>query len=603
MTDRETIVSRLAMLRAEMKRAGIDVYLMTTSDCHASEYVGDRFKVVEYFTGCTSDNVVLIIDATGAYLWTDGRYFISAQGELEGTGVSLMRSGEEGVPTVGKFLQDTLHDGMVLGFDGRCVNADTGAGYRRIAASRHCRIEGRADLPSKIWIDRPALPQNPVTILPDSLAGESFESKLDKVREKFLEAGAGYLFLSKLDDIMWLTNLRGRDIQCNPVALTYALIGRSTFDLFIQDEVVTDTLSLWAREKRIKLHDYHDLYDYLQDYHFEGPVMIDNSATNDSLIHLLREKTQVINHQNPTEMLKAVKNAVEIENSKKFYLLDSAQVCRFIYRIKKAVAAGEDVTEISAAAQIDALRAEIPGFMELSFPTISAFGANAAMAHYAPTEESCSRVDAPGMLLVDSGGQYMGATTDETRTIVFGEVSQKMKRDFTLVAVSNLALMNAVFAKGTTGTQLDAIAREPLARYGLDFNHGTGHGIGYILNVHEGPQRIGRPRKNTVDPAMEAGMITSDEPGIYREGEYGIRTESITLCVPAATTEFGEFLKFEPLTYIPIDLDAIDPAYMTDTDLLRLNEYHAMVRDKISPLLDGEERTWLEEATRPVSRV
>lgn len=602
MSDSETVISRLSMLRSEMKLAGYTWYLMITGDCHASETVGDHYKVTEFFSGCTSDNVVFLVNETEAWLWTDGRYFISAAAELDGTGIKLMRSGQDGVPTVDDFLKDNLAEGEVLAFDGRCVRAEKGRAYRKIAEKNGCRIEGRADLAGRVWTDRPPLPSNPVMILPDAVTGASFEEKLERVRAEFMKEGASYLLLSKLDDIMWLCNLRGNDIAYSPVALSYALIGTSTFDLFIQESETSGELTQWARTHRIKLHDYHDVYDYLMDYHFEGPVAVDPAYTSDAMLNTMDEKATLIYAKNPTEMLKACKNPVEIENIRKFYLLDSAAVCRFIFWLKKRMENGDPVSEISAAKKIDSLRAEIPGFIELSFGTISAYNANAAMAHYAPSEEKSARLAPHGFLLVDSGGQYMGATTDETRTIPLGELTPEMKRDFTLVAVSNLALMNAHFAKGTVGSQLDMIAREPLAQYGLDFNHGTGHGVGYILNVHEGPQRISHAPKKGGEAPILPGMITSDEPGIYIEGNYGIRTESITLCVEGETNAFGTFLHFDPLTFIPIDTGAIDTAYMSDVDIERLNRYNAEVREKVAPLLAGEEREWLVRETEPVQR-
>ncbi len=601
MDMKEEIRKRITMLRAEMKSAGADYYLAASTDPHVSEYVGDHFKITEYLTGCTSDNVILIVEQESAHLWTDGRYFISAALELENTGITLMREGQAGVPTVHEYLTEHLGKGQVLAFDGMCVRASEGYRLREIARKKGASVEGMEDFVSGIWIDRPQLPSNPIRVLPDEIAGKSLEEKVAEIRAKMEKCGADYFVLAKLDDIMWLLNIRGSDVECCPVALSFLLLGMQTIDLFIQESEITDELNAYAREKRIKIHEYGEMLDYLKNYHFEGPVLVDRRNINDAMHSVLDERAELIDKSNPTEMLKAVKNATEIENIRKYYILDSAAVCRFICRVGKMVGK-EFLDEIKAAGMIDSLRAEIPGFAGLSFHTISAYNANAAMAHYQATPDHSAEVKPEGFLLVDSGGQYLGATTDVTRTVAVGPLSDEMKRDFTLVAISNLALMYTRFAKGTTGSQLDMIAREPLYRYACDYNHGTGHGIGFMLNVHEGPQRFSHPPKEGPDVEIVPGMITSDEPGIYREGKYGIRTESIILSVTDTRNEFGEFYKFEPLTFVPIDRNALDLSYMQPVDLMRLNDYHRQVREKISPYLKGEELEWLLAATEEIKR-
>ncbi|MDO4621284.1 MAG: aminopeptidase P family N-terminal domain-containing protein, partial [Lachnospiraceae bacterium] len=576
MVSSEEILKRLTMFRTEMKNEGIDVFLLLSTDPHASEYVSDHYKTTEFVSGCTSDNVVLVIEQDCAKLWTDGRYFISAAQELKDTGIELMKSGQPGVPKPEDYLRGTLHSGMVLAFDGTCVNAEIGQRYRDIAKSCGAKVESSPEAIDQIWMTRPALPCSPIWVLKDEIAGKSCADKLADVRRALEEKGCGHLILSKLDDIMWLLNLRGDDVECNPVALSYLLVGPETADVFLQKEAVTAETAEYLKENRIKVHEYTEILDYLKDYHFEAPVLIDRGSSSDTMVRLLKDKGDLVNGENPTAMMKAVKNCTEIENIQKYYLLDSVAVCRFIYQIKTRDRSVR-MTEMDAAAMIDSLRAEIPGFIGLSFPTIPAVGPNAAMAHYMPSAESAAEVGEEGFLLVDSGAHYLGATTDVTRTIALGELTEEMKRDFTLVAVSNLELLYTGFAKGTSGAQLDMIARAPLYRYGMDFNHGTGHGIGYILNVHEGPQRIGHASSAGSEIPMAPGMITSDEPGIYREGKYGIRTESIMLTVYDKKNEFGEFLKHEPLTFAPIDLDAIDTRYMERLDVEYLNDYHAKV--------------------------
>ena len=598
----DSIKVRLEKLREKMRRENIDYFLIGSSDYHASEYVGDFFKVSEYFSGCTSDNVKLVVGQDNARLWTDGRYFISAARELEGTGIELMKSDEPGIPRVVDYLEEVLCEGKTLAFDGLTINALTGAVYRKIAEKKGAGLVTDLDPADGIWTDRPELSKHKVMLLEDSLTGESYARKLERVREVIRRNKAEGLMLCKLDDICWLFNIRGGDITCNPVALTYAFIGLDTVDLFIQEEERTEEFDAWAAENGICVRPYGSVTEFLRTYTFSGSCMFEPGAVSFSIADILRKRTATVEKVNPTEIMKAVKNPVEIMHLKKAYLLDSVCLCRFICWFKSNIGKTE-ITELSAAAYLDGLRSKIPGFLDLSFPTISAYGANAAMAHYSATAENYSVVEQRGFLLVDSGGQYLGGTTDVTRTMKAGELTAEEKRDFTLVAVSNLNLMNAKFRHGVTGRFLDAYARAPLWEYGIDYNHGTGHGIGYILNVHEGPHNIRwRFLPGQKEAVFEPGMIVSDEPGVYIEGKYGIRTESIVLTVEDETNAFGRFLRFEPLTYAPIDLDAIDFSYMQPKDIERLNAYHALVWEKIAPYLEGAELEWLREATREVKR-
>lgn len=603
MIEKSKIKQRLTALRGAMKEAGADYCLITSSDYHASEYVGDFFKVSEYFSGCTSDNVIFIVSQTWAKLWTDGRYFISAAAELEGTGIALMKMGEPGVPTVTAFLKQTVGEGETLAFDGRCVTSDAGETYREIAAKNGGKVNGAFAPADRIWTDRPAMASHPAYVLDETLVGESFQDKLARVREKMSEKQADSLVISKLDDIMWLLNIRGADIAYNPVALSYLIVGRDDAALFIQESEMTGALRAYASDNGIRILPYGTIFDAVKTWHFEGNVMVDSSGTSDAMMHILEEnagKEHLVLAPNPTSIMKAVKNPVELEHTREVYLQDSVALCRFIYYVKKNIGR-IPMTEVSAAQYLDHLRSELPGYLDLSFGTISAYNANAAMAHYAPTPENCAQLEPHGFLLVDSGGQYLGGTTDVTRTIVLGELTKEMITDFTTVVKSNLRLLYARFLHGVSGISLDIYARAPFWERGQNFNHGTGHGIGYILNVHEGPQVIRwRARDPEDNTAFEPGMITSDEPGIYLEGKYGIRIETITECVEDRTTQFGRFLRFEPLTYAPIDLDAIDPSLMDASDIRKLNDYHRKVWEKISSFLEGDEKEWLREATREI---
>lgn len=595
--EAKEILRRLKMLRSEMEQNGIDVLILVSTDPHASEYVHEHDKVTEYFSGCTSDNVTMIVEKETARLWTDGRYFISAAAELKDTGIMLMKMGQEGVPDVTAYLESVLEKGMTLGYDGRTVPAEKGRRFRKAAGDRGARVDMSFAPADRLWIGRPALPCHSVRVLSAEMSGLTFAEKLALVEEKMRDEGAMYLVLSKLDDIMWLLNIRGSDIECCPVALSYLLIGPGVADLFIQSGEVTDEFAAYAKERHIKIHEYGTFYEYLSGYHFEGDILCDSRESSDAVMEILRGKADVIDRPNPTALLKALKNPVEIANIRRTYVEDSVAVCRFICRMKHAE---EPMTEMDAVRLMDSLRGEIPGFLGVSFPTISAYGPNAAMAHYTPSEDGGSVIRKEGFLLVDSGGQYEGGTTDVTRTIAMGPLTGEMKRDFTLVAAANLRLLEAKFISGTTGSQLDMIPREVLYRYGMDYNHGTGHGIGYALNVHEGPQSISKSSAGGRIPVGK-GMVISDEPGIYKEDRYGIRTESIVVCEEDGETEFGSFLRFEPLTFVPIDLEALDPAYMEESDIERLNKYHKTVWSVISPYLEGEELEYLREATRAFS--
>ena len=606
-----TVKDRLERLRGRMLSESVDVALMTSSDDHASEYVGDYYKVTEFFSGCTSDNVVLVVTANEARLWTDGRFFISAEAELSGSGIALMRMGEPGVPRVSEYLEETLTGGQTLAYDGRCVDASAGRLYRKAAEQKGARVNAGFDPAEGIWKDRPERSKYPVFFVPDELAGESFARKLARVREAMEKAGAAVHILEKLEDICWLLNLRGRDIECDPVALSYLVICREEAHLFLQPEAATGELRAFVSANAITLHDYDDFFTFLQQMEPGGSVLLSESSVSDRTLGILEERfdkarlpedsgeRRLIDEPNPTELMKAVKNPVEIENIKKYYLLDSVALCRFLCWFDRTIGR-ERITELSAAARLDGLRAKIPGFLELSFPTISAYGANAAMAHYAATPESDAEVEARGFYLVDSGGQYMGGTTDVTRTVAAGPLTDEEKKAFTLVLAGNLNLLNARFLAETGGVLLDAYARMPLWDHAMDYKHGTGHGIGYILSVHEGPQAVRRKASAKYpDVPFEPGMIVSDEPGFYVEGKYGIRLETILLCEKDVENEFGGFLRFAPLTLVPIDTRALDPDYLSAKDIGRLNAYHASVREAVSPFLEGEELAWLLEATKP----
>ena len=603
-----------------MKKNGIDWYMVVTADYHNSEYVSDYFKCREWLSGFTGSNGTLLVSSDVAYLWTDGRYFVQAGIELENTGIKLMKMGEENVPKIKEYLEKYMKPGEVLGFDGRTCNADyINSIYEFIGRDKTLKYD--LDLCEKIWKDRPAINCSKAYVIGTEFTGESYLNKIKRVRDYLDKYNCQYLFLSKLDDIMWLFNIRGEDVEYNPVVLSYACISKDDCYLFIQNEAVSEEFALYAKINNIVLKDYNEVYSFLEDSFREDKnfntvdsvepnICADLKQINYCVYGLLKGKTNIVDSVNPTTLFKAVKNATEIENMKEFFLLDSVAVCRFLYKLDMRVKAhergeypgdylkdenGDILSEKSAERLIDELRSQIPGFKGLSFTTISAYGSNGAMMHYEAGDDGGALLKNEGFLLVDSGGQYLGATTDVTRTIVLGDISDEQKRDFTLVLKGMLNLMNTQFIKGCTGRNLDIIARAPLWKMGMDYKCGTGHGVGCFLNVHEGPHSIRwRYIENSHETELEPGMVVTDEPGVYKEGRYGIRTENTLLIVEGDKTEDGSFLRFEPLTLVPIDLRAVDLSLLEREDIRQLRDYQSLVIDSVSPHLTDEEAKWLK---------
>lgn len=592
---------RIRSLQEKMKEEKIDYYLIPTADYHNSEYVNEFFKVREYFSGFTGSNGSLVVSRSQAGLWTDGRYFIQAEKELDGSGITLFRMQEEGVPTIEEYLVRNMKENEVLGFDGRVVTASYGQKLEKALQDKNITIRCEKDVAGSLWAERPEMPGNPVSVLPEEICGLGVEKKLAQVREKMKEKGCTAHLLSKLDDLMWLFNIRGKDIAYNPVALSYGFLTMKDAWLFLQKQAVSDELRRHAEENGITIKDYDEITEFLRNG-AEGNVLFDASNVSYALYRILKDKAETVADSNPTEALKAVKNPTELSHMEEVYLKDSVALTRFIYWLKNNI--GKiPMNEYTAAMHLDNLRREVEGFLDLSFPTISGYRENAAMMHYEATENENKELEAEGMLLVDSGGQYMGGTTDVTRTIVLGEISDEMKKHFTLVAVGMLNLTAARFLHGCTGRNLDILAREPLWSLNIDYKCGTGHGIGYILNVHEGPQNIRWRFTDTMKEAViEAGMVISNEPGVYKEGSHGIRTENIIVARNGVKNGDGQFMYFDTLTYVPIDLCGIDPSYMQERDIERLNGYHKAVYEKVSPYLTEEERLWLEEATAPITK-
>lgn len=593
------IPERIAALRQEMDKRNIEIYVVPTADYHESEYVGTHFKAREYITGFTGSAGTAVITKTDAGLWTDGRYFVQAAEQLEGTTITLYRMGEEGVPSVNEYIRNTLSEGGCIGFDGRVVNGHWGEALKQIAKARNGSLYVDEDLLDVIWTNRPARSCEPAWILDEQYSGRKTEDKLEAVRRVMGEKGATVHLLSSLCDIAWLLNIRGNDICYVPVVLSYLVLTKESCIWYVQEEIVDQSLRAYLSDNGIETRPYDAFYEYVTTLRDET-ILMDCSIVNYRICNHIADSNRVMDEMDPTVVMKAVKNPVEVENIRAAHVKDAVAMCRFMYWLKTNV--GKiPMTEISAANHLAELRAGQEGFLDLSFDTICGYAEHGAIVHYSATPQSDATLKPEGLLLVDSGGHYLEGTTDITRTFALGPVTDEMKADFTRVCRSNMNLANVRFLHGCTGRNLDIVAREPLWEAGKDYKHGTGHGVGYVLNVHESPNSF-RWQNSAFsrECVFEEGMITTDEPGIYIEGQYGIRLENELVCHRGEKNEFGQFMYFENITYVPIDLDALDPNQMTSIEKKRLNEYHREVYRVVSPFMEGEELAWLKQATRAV---
>lgn len=595
-----TIKQKLNALRILMKEKKIDAYLVPTDDFHGSEYVGDYFKCRKYITGFTGSAGTAIITQDMAGLWTDGRYFIQAADQLRDTTIELFKSGEPGVPTVHQFLNDKLEEGMCLGFDGRTVSAREAEELQELLQEKHITFSVNDDLIGEIWEDRPVLSCEPVMELDIRWTGKSRADKIAEIREQMKAKEADTFILTSLDDIAWLLNIRGNDIHCCPVVLSYLVMMENELRLYANAAAFSEEIRSNLEADGVKIYPYDDVYSYVQSISSDKKVLLSRANVNSRLVSNIPSEVTILDEPNLTLLPKAVKNETEMENERIAHIKDGVAVTKFIHWLKKNVTR-TTITELSTAEKLYQFRSEQEHFLGESFDPIIAYGTHAAIVHYSATEATDIPLEARGMVLADTGGHYLEGTTDITRTIVLGPVTAKEKKFFTAVLRGNLNLAAAKFKYGCTGLNLDYLAREPLWELGEDYNHGTGHGVGYLLNVHEGPNSFrwknlpGNPA-----PVLEEGMITSDEPGYYLENEFGIRHENLVLCKKAEKTSFGQFMCFEPLTMVPFDLEGINPEEMTERERKLLNDYHQKVYTTISPYLDEEEKEWLKQATREI---
>lgn len=599
---------KIGQLRDRMKELGIDAYLVPTADFHESEYVGEFFKCRHFLTGFngTAGTAVITMDKAG--LWTDGRYFVQAEEQLSGSEIKLYRMGEPEFPTLDEFLEEELPVDGCLGFDGRVVNSELGYGLQNLLQEKNVTINCSKDLVGEIWTSRPAMSCEPIWSLDVKYAGKSTVEKLSDLRDAMKKNKAQIHLMTALDEIAWLFNLRGNDIVNNPVFLSYALITQDEAYLYVQKEAIKEDTKMGKEvcaalaEAKVQVKEYAE---FLQDVAAlkNEKILLERKKASFAVCESIDASCRIIDEMNPCATMKAVKNATEIENMRRAHLKDGIAVTKFMYWLKHTIGTC-DMTEMTAAHKIEELRAEQGNYIEPSFVTIAAYKENAAMCHYHPSDEVCKKLKPEGLLLVDSGGQYLEGTTDITRTYALGPLTEKEKEYYTIVAAAMLKISTMKFLHGCRGINLDYTIREAFWKRGLDFAHGTGHGVGYLSNVHERPNglrwKVVPERQDSA--VIEPGMICSDEPGLYFAGDFGTRTENLILCVEDEKNEYGQFLKFEFLTKAPIDLEALDTRFMDDADIERLNTYHKDVYETISPYMNDEEKEWLKHVTREISR-
>ncbi|PWE00727.1 aminopeptidase P family protein [Marinilabilia rubra] len=587
---------RIQELRTKMASEGIDVCIIPGSDAHISEYLSDHWKVRDYLCGFTGSAGTLIVGGDGAYLWTDSRYYLQAEEQLAGTGVKLVKEGLPDVPDYIEWITAQLSPGSKVAINGTCFSAQKVRSMSRTLRQKQIQLETRYSLPEDVWNTQPGIPDNPVLDFPATLAGKTRKEKIETVRNNLRVKNATHYVTGALDEIAWVMNLRGTDISYNPVFHAYLIISQDYVSLFINPNKLTTSIGKQLSNDNIRVNLYNDVYSHLKELPDHATVYIDPNRNNWALFSAIPSSIPKVEGTGIITHLKSIKNNTEVANIKKTMINDGVAMVKFLKWLEEEVPKG-NVSELSAAKRLYDFRNENPDFKGESFSTISGYGAHGAIVHYNVSPESDTPLKPKGIYLVDSGGQYPTGTTDLTRTIALGPVRDQVMKDYTLVLKGHIALAKAVFPSGTRGVHLDALARQPLWNERLNFGHGTGHGIGYFLNVHEGPQSI-RPQDNGV--LMEKGMITSNEPGLYRPMEYGIRIENLVLTKEAGDSDFGTFFEFETLTLCPIDVSLIKSEILNSEEKAWINDYHKKVCEKLSPALNEEERTWLESKTATV---
>ena len=582
------INKRIEEARKVMKKYKVDAYIVTSSDYHQSEYIDDYFKGREYLSGFTGSAGVLVIFKDEACLWTDGRYHIQAEKQLKGSEVKLFKQGNLGVPTYKEYIISKLAENSKIGIDAKILLSSD---INEILSKKKYKIVD-FDLLAEIWDKRKKLPDGKIFILEDKYTGKTYKEKVKEIRVALKEKGADYNIISSLDDIAWIYNFRGDDVQHNPVALSFTVISEKKASLYIDKNKLNEEAKKYFKDNKVEVKEYFEFFEDIKK--LKGNILVDFNKISYAIYEAIT-KNELINSMNPSTYLKAHKNEIEIANTKDIHIQDGVAIVKFMYWLKNNYKK-ENITEFSAEEKINSLREKIEGYIDLSFSTISAFGKNAAMMHYSAPEKNSTKIE-DGVYLLDSGGTYLKGTTDITRTFFLGKVGKQEKTDNTLVLKGMLALLRAKFLFGATGTNLDVLARQFLWNVGIDYKCGTGHGVGHILNVHEGPHGI---RFQYNPQRLEVGMIVTNEPGAYIEGSHGIRIENELLVKEACETEHGKFLEFETITYAPIDLDGIIKTLLTKEEKQQLNEYHSEVYKKLSPYLNKKEKEFLKEYTKNI---
>lgn len=591
------IAERLDALRQCMSQAKVSAVIIPQTDPHQSEYIADHWQTRRYLSGFTGSAGTLVVTTDAALLWTDSRYFIQAAAQLDGTDITLMKEGIPGTPDIIDYLTSTLPADSTVAINGWLFSIDATAAMNGALEAKGLKLVTDFDPIDAIWPDRPALPDAPIFVHDIKYAGRSAADKIAEILDKAKAAGSDAVFISALDEIAWILNVRSRDVKCNPVATAYLYLSPAKSVLLTDPAKVTPELSRYLSENGVEVAPYQSVAGFLSAIAAETKVLVEPAKTSHSTASLLGNR--LAKGSTPVAMMKACKNDTQISGTRQAMRRDGVAMVKALMEIEEAIATGKHLTEVGIGEMLTRLRSEGDLYFDDSFDTIAGFRDHGAIVHYSATAETDAVLSPDGLLLIDSGAQYLDGTTDITRTISLGNPTPLQRHDFTLVMKGHIALANMIFPEGTTGHQLDAIARQFLWKEGLAYLHGTGHGVGHFLNVHEGPQSI---RLNHVPTPLTPGMITSNEPGLYREGVHGIRCENLVLTIPAMTTEFGRFYRFETLTLCPFDLSLFDTSLMTDEEIAWVNDYHATVFSELSLLLTPEQSRWLAAKTTPLTR-
>lgn len=588
------INKRLATLREFMGEKGLHAFIIPSTDSHLSEYPASHWASREWISGFTGSAGTVVVTREKAGLWTDSRYFLQGATELEGADIELFKEGLPSTPSIEEWLTTELGKGEYVGIDGTVYAAKEAMNLTHKLNMKGLHLISDYDPFSKIWNDRPEIPTNTIFVLPEKYAGEAAHKKIARICDAVEKNGAESLLVASLDTIAWIFNIRGNDVKCNPVAVSYAYVSKEETVLFINPKKLTSEISDYLKAEGVTIAEYDKVFDYVSK--LKTPVCLDANKVTFKLYNTIPDGCRIIDMPSPADLMKSIKNDTEVQGIRNAMERDGVALVHFFMWLEKAVPGG-NVTEIMIPEKLVEYRSQQKNFVGESFDTISGYGPNGAIVHYHVSNESSLPVKPEGLLLVDSGAQYFDGTTDITRTLAVGPLTDQMKKDYTMVLKGHINLATAIYPQGTRGSQLDILARKALWDEGLNYLHGTGHGIGHFLNVHEGPQNI---RMNENPTTLQPGMVTSNEPGLYRAGQYGIRIENLIRTKHEMTTEFGDFYSFETLTLCPIDTTPIVKEMLTEKEIIWLNEYHKFVYDRLSPLLTEDEKQWLKEKTHEI---